>query len=465
MVLLLPFTYSMDPATGLLLLGGVFMGGSYGGVIPGILLNIPGTATAVMTTLEGHPMAKRGQAREALLISVLASGIGGLIGVLAMIFLTPTLASVAIKFGPPELFLVGLLGLALVGSLTGNSIWKGIFAACVGILLSMVGQDMVTGGYRFTFGSDVLGAGLHIVPLIVGLFALSEMMAQFSRGKTTEMIVSTSLEKIGVGAVWRAMRKRWSLMARSSVIGIIAGIIPGTGAAIASFMSYGEAKRISKSPDTFGKGNPEAITATETANNAAVGGALIPLLALGIPGSATASIIYAAMTLHGLVPGPRLFMQNPDLAYVFMVGMLFTVFVMCLIGILAVPWFALIAKVRMTVIVPIVTVFALIGAYSARNSISDMVMSVVFGFMALFFRKAGIPVAPVILGFILGPVVESNLRRSIVIAGARKINIVEFILMRPVAAIVIGLVTLVLITNFRVARKAAQLNKAKNNAV
>ncbi|WP_071799433.1 tripartite tricarboxylate transporter permease [Natronohydrobacter thiooxidans] len=455
-VLLLPFTYSMDPAQGLLLLGGVFMGGSYGGVIPGILLNIPGTATAVMSTLEGHPMAKRGQAREALIISVLASGIGGVMGVLAMIFLTPTLASVALRFGPPELFLVGLLGLTLVGTLTGDSLWKGIFAACVGIMLSMVGQDMVTGGYRFTFGIDYLGAGLHIVPLIVGLFALSEMIAQFARAGSKEVIVATALEKIGVSTVWRDLRARWSLMARSSVIGVIAGIIPGTGAAIASFMSYGEARRISKSPETFGQGNPEALTATETSNNAAVGGALIPLLALGIPGSATASIIYAAMTLHGLVPGPRLFSQNPDLAYVFMVGMLFTVLVMCLIGIFAVPWFSLIAKVRMTLIVPAVSVFALIGAYSARNSFSDMVIAVIFGVMALFFRKAGIPVAPVVLGFILGPVVESNFRRSIVIAGARNINTVEFILFRPLAAVVIVIVALVLISSFRSTRNAAK---------
>lgn len=463
-VLLLPFTYSMDPATSLLLLGGVFMGGSYGGVIPGILLNIPGTATAVLTTVDGHPMAQRGQAREALLISALASTVGGAIGVLALIFLTPTLASVAIKFGPPELFLVGLLGLALVGSLTGNSIWKGLFAAGVGILLSMVGQDLISGRYRFTFGIDYLGAGFHIVPLIVGLFALSEMMTQMARVGGRTSAVPATLETITVSTVARKLVLRWALVARSSVIGILAGIIPGTGAAIASFMSYGEAKRISKSPETFGNGNPEAITATETANNAAVGGALIPLLALGIPGSATASIIYAAMTLHGLVPGPRLFSQNPELAYVFMIGMLMTVLVMGLIGVFAVPWFSLVSKVRMTLIVPAVSVFALIGAYSARNSIPDMVMSVVFGFMALFFRKADIPIAPVVLGFILGPVVEVNFRQSLVIAGARKINIAEFILMRPIAAFVIVMIALVLITNYRVVRKAAQQTKATQNA-
>ncbi|MGV0820306.1 tripartite tricarboxylate transporter permease, partial [Martelella sp. AMO21009] len=462
-VLLLPFTYSMDPATGLLLLGGVFMGGSYGGVIPGILLNIPGTATAVMSTMEGYPMAQKGRARQALYLSVIASGIGGAMGVLALIFFTPTLASFALKFGPPELFLVGVLGLTVVGGMTGNSIWKGLFAAGVGILLSMIGQDTVSGRYRFTFGLDFLGSGLNIVPLIVGLFALSEMLTQMAKRDTNASVTSVKLEQTTLRPTLLQIVSHWSLVARASIMGIIIGIIPGTGASIAAFLSYGEAKRTSKHPEEFGKGNPEGIIATETANNAAVGGALVPLLALGIPGSATTAVVYAALTIHGLIPGPRLFSQNAELAYVFMVGMLLTVVVMVLIGIFAIPWFALVAKIKMNYIIPAVTVFSLIGAYSARNSIADMFIAVFCGIMAVLFRKAAIPIPPVVLGFILGPVVEENFRRSLVIAHARHFNFFEYVFLRPISIGVVCLIVLLLATNYIFVRRRVKDAKSTKN--
>ncbi|NEU31707.1 tripartite tricarboxylate transporter permease [bacterium LRH843] len=440
--LLLPFTFSLDPASGLLMLGGIYMGASYGGAISGILLNTPGTAEAACTALEGYPLAKQGRAKEALYYAVLSSVIGGLIGVIALILFTPYLASFALKFGSPEMFLIALAGLAVVGSLTGKSLAKGLFAACLGILISMVGPDIMSGVDRFTFGFHSLRNGIPLIPVIIGLFAISEMIIQSNRKKGH--ITDAPFQDTSVVHVLKSIIKKPMLVLKSSVLGTIIGILPGAGGAIASFIAYGEAKRASKRKDLFGKGNVEGIVASESSNNSAVGGSLIPLLALGIPGSATAAIIYGAITIHGLIPGPRLFVNNPDIAYTFMIGMILTVVIMAIIGILGVPIFTKILKVNLIYIIPVVLVFCLFGAYSLRNSLLDVLIAIIFGALGVVFRKFSIPTPPIVLGIILGPLAELNLRQSLTFATAKGTSIFEYIFFRPLSIMIFILLLIII---------------------
>lgn len=444
--LLLPFTFSLDPAIGLLILGGIYMGSSYGGSISAILLNTPGTAEAACTAMEGYPLAQQGKAKETLYYSILSCVIGGSIGVLTLMFLTPILASYALKFGAPEMFLMAIIGLAVVGSLTAGNIAKGLFSAAFGVSLSFIGLDIMNGTERFTFGISELKGGIQLIPVIVGLFAITEMLVQSS--SKFGSIVDVPLKKSSIMHVFKSLIRK-PLVFKSSIIGTVIGVLPGAGAAVASFISYGEAKRSSKRKELFGKGNIEGVIASESANNAAVGGSIVPLLALGIPGSATAAILYGALTIHGLIPGPKLFISNPDVAYTFITGMLLTVVVMGFIGVIGVPVFSSILKAKLIYIIPIVITFSFIGAFSIRNSLFDVLLAIVFGILGLIFRKADIPTPPIILGLILGPLAEINLRQSLLMANARDANIVEFIMIRPISIVLIVLLIIILYTSLK----------------
>ncbi|MEG0338350.1 MAG: tripartite tricarboxylate transporter permease [Oscillospiraceae bacterium] len=448
--LLLPLTYGLSPSNGLLMLSGLYMGSSFGGSISAILLNCPGTGEASCTALDGNPLAKQGRAKEALYYSVLSSAIGGIFGVLIMIFFTPILADAALKFGPPELFLVCMAGLAVVGSLMDKSISKGFFAVGFGLLLSMVGMDTMTSNYRFTFGMYPMQSGLNLIPVTVGFFALSEMMSLM--GNKSGSILEVPMQDIKARTVLKNLfTKHWKTLTKSSIIGTIVGILPGTGGAVAAFVSYGEVRRSAKAKDraSFGKGNIDGIVAPESANNAAVGGSFVPLLALGIPGSATSAIIFGALTVHGLLPGPKLFLEHADIVNTLMYGMLLTVVVMAVVGIFGVPLFSKILKVDVKYIIPAVVVCSLLGAYSARNSMFDVGVAIVFGIIGLFFKRAKIPTAPVILALILGNMAEGNLRRSMITAGAKGVNLAQYIFVRPLSVVVFVLLLIVLYTNFK----------------
>jgi len=368
--ILLPLNFGMDPVNGLLLLGGIYMGANVGDSISAILLNTPGTGEAACTALNGFPMAAQRRAKEALFYSIFSSFVGGLAGVLALLCLTPVLSSFALKFGPPEMFMLGLAGLTIVGSLSGSRLSKGFFAVAFGILISLVGTDINTGQYRFTFGMRDLRAGIDLIPLIVGFFAIAEMVTLTRMGAGS--FVESRLQNITFLRVVRDVMRKWTLLLRTSLLGVGIGILPGTGGAVSAFVGYGEARRVSKSPETFGKGNPEGIIAAESANNAAVGGSLIPLLALGISGSATAAILYGALTIQGLVPGPELLTDYRDITLTFMSGMLITVFVMLAVGLVSARLFAPILKLNVAYIIPAVIVLSAIGVYSVRNSLLDL---------------------------------------------------------------------------------------------
>lgn len=451
--LLMPLTYGMDPVRGITMLAGIYMGATYGGSISAILLNCPGAAEAACTAINGNLMAKAGRAKEALLCSVISSGVGGFAGCVVLIFFTPFLAALALKFGPPEMFLVCLGGLAIVGSLMGDSMAKGFFAVAIGILFSLVGVDNLSGNYRFTMHSLQLSAGLNLVPMVVGLFAVSEMLSLLD-GKE-----ETGVERADSGTVkqrhiwWLVLIQEGWLTLKSSLIGILIGILPGTGGAIASFVAYGEARRVYGDQPDFGKnkGDERGIIAAEAANNAAVGGSMVPLLALGIPGSSTSALLYGALTVHGVIPGPKLFSEHGVLAYALMFSLILSTIMMVLVGANFSRLFSKILLVKTKYIVPIVMALCMIGAYSARNSLFDVILCVIFGMAGLWMKRAQIPLPPVLIAMILGQMLEENLRRSLMIANAKNLGVVQYVFVRPVALALMAVVGILIFVNFKIA--------------
>lgn len=446
--LLLPLTYNMPAAYGLIMLSGLYMGSTYGGSISAILLNCPGTGEAACTALNGNPMAKEGRSKDALYYSCFSSGFGGVFGVLVMILFTPILASVALKFGPPELFLVSLLGLAVVGSLMGKSLAKGFFSVGFGLILSIVGMDKTSVNFRFTFDNFHLQSGLDLIPISVGFFAIAEMLVLIAQNVDSSF-VTDSINDAKAVTIAKDIIERWKILIKSSIIGTIIGILPGTGGAIASFISYGEAKRSSSESSKFGKGAVDGIIAPESSNNAAVGGSFVPLLSLGIPGSATSAIIFGALTIHGMIPGPKLFSEHADAVYALMIGLMISTIFMVILGISGTKFFIKVLKVKTKYIIPAVVAFSLFGAYSARGSMFDVLLAIIFGVVGLIFKYNSIPVAPAVLGMILGNMAEQNLRQSMIIAKAKELNLFGYIVFRPLSIVLIVLIGLLLLGNFK----------------
>lgn len=459
----LPFTYSMAPAQGLAFLGGMYVGSSYGGSIAGILINVPGTAESACTTMEGYPMTLRGEGKNALYYSVFSSTFGSFVGLLAMVFFAPVLAGVAVKFGPPEMLLLSLCGLTIVGSLTGKNILKGMFAACFGLFLAMIGIDEVSGQFRFHFRTRMLRGGIDLIPAVIGLFAIAEMLKQGIAVSAEHGHGKIELLPASVRKIWHHIwHDRMALLLKSSAIGTFIGILPGTGGAISSFLAYGEAKG-KDTEGTFGKGNPDGIIAPESANNAAVGGSLVPMLALGIPGSSTSAIMFGALTIHGLVPGQSLFTEHADVVYTFFGGMFLVTFFMLLIGILGIPLFSSIVKIDIKKIIPFVLLFSLIGAYSVNNSMYDVCIAVIMGIIGVCFARVEIPVTPVVLGLILGDLIESNFIRTLTISGAAGVNPFVYMFTRPLCLAILALTVYLIVANVKALRKSQNVQKSTGN--
>ncbi|MDR1316004.1 MAG: tripartite tricarboxylate transporter permease [Spirochaetales bacterium] len=443
--LLLPITFMLSPTAGLLMLGGIYMGGMYGGSITAVLINVPGAIEATCTAWEGYPMTLQGRSREALYYSIFASTFGGMVGILCLIFLTPPLAQVALKFGPPEMLIFALCGLAVVGVLASKNLWKSLFAMGLGLFLHTIGMDSMTTLYRFTFGIRSMASGLDIVAIVLGFFCFAEMFRNIGQKKAENFVYRDIFIKRSTVII--RMLKKWTVSVKASLIGLLIGILPGIGGGTAIFVAYGEAKRSSKNPELFGKGNVDGIIAAESANNAVVGGSLIPLLALGIPGSPTAAIIGAALTSHGLIIGPSLFLKSADVAYIFMYGMTFAVIGMMLVGTFGINLFPMILKINMFYLIPIVMVFALFGAYSINYNTFDVFVAVIVGAITILLVRFEIPLSPILIGFVLERLIEENFRRSLIIATAQKQNIIVYILTRPLS-IILGIVLIVFIVYF-----------------
>ena len=412
MALLVPFTYGMDPGSAIVLLASVYVGAEYGGSIPAILINTPGTNAAAATVLDGYAMHQQGRGAEALGISLYSGVIGALVGLAMLVTLTGPLAQLALAFTPMSYFGLGVLGLSIIASLSGDSTLKGLAAGVIGLMIASIGSDPISGLPRFTFGRPELLDGVAPMLIMVGLFAVSELLDQSSRGAWQKT------EAIRLRIPGAALRRRLiKPQAIGSAIGTVEGVMPGAGGTVASFLAYNEARRWSRRKDEFGHGSPEGIAAPESANNAVAATALIPVLSFGIPGSNSAAILLGGLLIHGLTPGPRLFDENPELIVTLYTGLFVAALALLVLGMAALPACLWLVNRSKGYLMAFIYTLIFSGVYSINNSLFDVGIVLVTGAVGFLMRIVGLPVLPTVLGVVLGYLVESNYRRSLVLSG------------------------------------------------
>lgn len=411
--LALPFTFTLPPVTGILLLLGVYKGGIYGGSITAILINTPGTPAASCTVLDGYPLARKGEARRALDIALYSSCIADFISNISLILFAGVLAGFALKFQSPELFTLIVFSLTIIAGVSGQQLLKGFASACLGLLLATIGLDLIYGTNRFVFGQVNLMSGLTFIPVLIGLFALPEIINFFVSSRT---VIAVKSQLAGTGATWQDVRRCLKTIVRGSLIGVVLGAIPGIGGAPAAFMSYSEARRNSKTPEKFGTGEMEGVAAAESGNNGVAGATMIPLLALGIPGDVITAIILGAFMIHGLRPGPLMFQDNITLIYALFMGIMLSSVYLLIVGKLSIRAISRIADVPRERLFPIVLVLCVFGAYAVNNTIYDVGVMFTMGALGFVMLKLAIPAAPFLIAFILGPLLEDNFRQSLLIS-------------------------------------------------
>ena len=413
-ILLLPAVFHFPPVAAMGMLIAVFVGGSCGGAVSAIILRIPGTPIAAATLLDGYPMAQKGRAGDAIGLAISSSAVGGIIGGIILIGFAPVLAEFALRFGPPEYFALALLGLIAIAVVGRNSPLKGFMAGALGLLIASLGTDAISGAQRFTFGYFQLSSGFHIVSIVVGLFAISELIVQIRLGGLLDAPAVPKV-RISLGSIV-LLRKHWFNVLRSSGIGTFFGALPGAGGVISAFSSYAVAKAQSRPEERYGEGAEGGVVATEAANNAAAGGTLIPTMALGVPGDASSAVLMSAMILFGYFPGPQLFDQNLDVAGGMFLAYIVSNIGLFFLGFLLTPLFLAILRMRRVYLLPLVLMLSMMGTYSLQSSIFDLWVMLGFGCLGYFLRYFGYPLAPIIIGVVLGPILESNLRRSLLIS-------------------------------------------------
>ncbi len=414
MALLLPFTVGLDPTTALVLLASVYVGAEYGGSIPAILIRTPGTNSASATVLDGYAMAQQGRAGEALGISLISGLWGGLFGLAVLVLCTESLARVALAFTPAAYFSLGVLGLSVIAGLSGGSLLKGSIAALIGLTIAFIGSDPVSGVPRFTGGSPDLLGGIKPILIMVGLFAVTEMLVQITEPAWAKANKSEAKLKL---PNWAMSKRLFKPQAIGAVIGTVEGVTPGAGGTIAAFMAYSEAKRWSKQPEEFGHGSPEGIAAPESANNVVTATALVPLLSLGIPGSNSAAILLGGFLIHGLQPGPMLFSKAPEVVYGLYGGLFIANIAMLLIGMVILsPCIWLVNRPK-PYLIAFILALVMSGVYAIHQSVFEIFLVIAVGVFGYGMRLLKLPVLPLVLGLVLGYLVESNYRRSLVISG------------------------------------------------
>ena len=449
--LLIAMTYSWSTEAALAVMMGVYIGGVYGGSRAAILLNIPGAPAAVATTFDGYPLAKRGEAGKAIATSTITSVVGGLIGSAFLFFGAPQVAKIALSFGPRDYMLLTLMGLMLVGSISGKSMLKGLFAASVGLMLGVVGMDPITGVGRFTFGSVNMRAGISYIPVMIGLFGVGESLHQIVHRNMP--IVKQEVNSIR--PPMDRLAKMIPIAAFSGVLGTIVGALPGAGGDIAALLAYDATKRVVKNPERpFGEGTLEGVVAPESANNAAIGGALIPMLTLGIPGDSVTAIFIGALSIHGIRAGSMLMTEQPELftnlVWLSVVGNIF----LLIFGMMGIRIFAKLVEIPRNILLPLIIVISVIGSYSINNMPLDIVWTLLAGVIGYFMKFYGVPVAPLVLGLILGPTIEVNLRRSIISAGSVA-GMFRDIFTHPLSLLLLAILVLMMVTQILSARKRA----------
>ncbi|MCF7953203.1 MAG: tripartite tricarboxylate transporter permease [Spirochaetales bacterium] len=409
----LPLTFGMQPESGLILLSSIFIGGIHGGGIPGILIKTPGTPASAASMIDGFELSKQGKASLALGVHAFSSATGSFFATILLIFGSTMIAKFAINFGPAEFFLLSLMGLSVVSSVTGKSTVKGLMMASFGLLLSTVGMDPIKGVSRFTFGTYQLMDGFNLVPALIGLFAISQVLTELEQVHVP--IVKAERVKVNLPDRKTILRLMPTIL-KSSVLGTLIGAIPGPGAILGSFIPYAEAKRVSKHPEKFGRGALEGVSAAEAGNNSAAIGALIPTLTLGIPGEAATAVLLGGLMILGLRPGPMLFIENADVVYSLFTAILLGAVVLLILGLIMAQYIGKIIILPKKFLLPVVLMLCMIGSYAIRNSVFDMGVALVFGLMGYALNKIDYPTVPILLGLILGPIAESNFRRAMLIS-------------------------------------------------
>ena len=409
--LLLPFTITMDPIPAIAILTTIYCAATFAGAITAILINTPGTSASATTCLDGFPLAQRGEAGRALGMATVSSTIGGIFSVICLMLAAPLMARMAYNFAPPEYFALTVFGLSMLATIGNGTPMKNIIAGLLGILLATIGKDLLTTVERFTFGLNELSEGIGFVPVMIGIFGISELLVQAERLNTDRKLIHLKAIKLPSRADYR---KVWKTVLRSSGIGTFIGILPAEGATVASMIGYNEARRWSKTPDEFGKGAIEGIAGSEAANNSATGGAMVPTLALGIPGSPTAAVILAGLMVHGLQPGPTMFTKQADFAYAIFWAMLLVNVMFIFVGLFGAKIFARISFVPVQILWPIVFIFSIVGAYALDQSMLDVYIALASGVVGYFMRRFGYSVVPLAIGLILGGMLEKRLGQSLI---------------------------------------------------
>ncbi|MHB1131427.1 MAG: tripartite tricarboxylate transporter permease [Chloroflexota bacterium] len=434
---LIPLTFGMDAVGALIMLAGIFYGSMYGGSTTSILINVPGEAASVVTSLEGYQMAKKGRAGAALGIAAIGSFVAGTVSIVGLMLAAPMLVTVALSFGPHEYFTLMLLGMTMVAYLGSRSLTKALAMAVFGLLLSTVGQDPVLGARRFTFERLELIDGISFVPAVIGLFAIGEILYNLQHTKSAQIVDSK------IGSVWPTrndISRSSAPILRGSVVGFLLGVLPGAGALISTFVSYTIEKRLSKHPEEFGKGAIEGVAGPESANNAATGGAMVPLLSLGVPCSPVTAVMLGAFILHGILPGPKLLEQHPDLFWGLVASMYVGNVMLLVLNLPLVGLWASLLRLPYNVLWPLIILFCMVGGYTVNNRASDLLIVVAFGVIGYLMRELDFPTAPVVLALVLGPLMEQNFRQSLIISHG---SFAEYVT-RPISATLLVLTAILI---------------------
>ncbi len=436
--LLLPVTFSMEPYAGFIMLMAIYTAAFYGGSISAILIRTPGTPSSAATAIDGYELTRQGRGLEAIGMATVASMIGGTLSGIALLTISPLLAKVSLLFSAPEYFLIAIFGLTVIGGLSGGSMIKGFLMGAFGLFLGTIGLDSITGQLRFTFGSDFLSSGISLVPALIGMFSISQVLVQaegYVRIRNPEKVEDNSTNLKGKFLpTFKELVKFIPNFIRSSIIGIFVGILPGAGGDIGAWLSYSEAKKASKHPELFGKGSMEALCASETANNAVTGGSVIPLITLGIPGSAVASVLLGGFLVHGMVPGSQMFTKMAATTYTIIIGFIISNILMGIVGILVGRHVIKVTRLPVSLLSPGIVVLSVIGSYAINSSMDDVYLMLAFGFIGYFMRKLDLPSAPAVLGLLLGPLAENGYLNAIVMA---KGNVLSYYLSRSISVLLI----------------------------
>ncbi|GAB1400825.1 tripartite tricarboxylate transporter permease [Aminivibrio sp.] len=430
--LLLPFSFGMSPSMGIVLLCAVYLASNYGGSITAVMINTPGTPSAVVTAFDGYPLTRKGQAGTALGVSLIASVVGGFVGIIILVLFSAPLARMALKFWPAEYFALAILGLSTIASLGGGRWLESFIAVMLGLLLNTIGLDPLSGVSRYTFDFIRLYDGFSFIPVLIGLFALSEVFMGIESGEVNRPPVLPEREK----SPWPTLRDYLKLkfaMLRAGVVGTVIGVFPGAGGTIASFIAYDIEKRLNSDPDSFGKGNPFGVAAAEASNSSSVGGALVPLLTLGIPGSSSAAVLIGALMIHNLQPGPELFTKHPEIVYTLFSSLFVANIFLLFLGLLGARLWIKAALIPKRLLYPMIFAFSFIGSYAVRSSVFDVGVCLAFGLLGWVLVRSKFPVSPIVLGMILGTMIEKNLRATLMMGGP------ALFLQRPLSLVLLAL--------------------------